>query len=394
MAALIGSGFPKKMVFVLSSNFARGAKIVSEAKVTAIPLPYLGRLAKVRDSLARERIDALLVSSLPNVHYLTGFTGSAGALLVSLTNSSLFTDSRYDLQAHQEVNTSHVKIVKGEAFIAAAKLARRKRVGRLGLEGDSVTFKAFQRLRELVPNQRLVPVAGLVESLRIEKDEEEIEQIRKAVDVGSKAFSETLRLIRPGMSELEVAAEIEYRMKLYGAERPAFETIVAAGSRAALPHARPGTRPLRVNEFLLMDLGAILGGYNGDMTRTVFLGKAPRKAAHMYRAVLEAQLEAEQTVRAGVKCSAVDKAARTVLDRYGYGAYFTHSTGHGVGREIHEAPRIAAKQPLRLPERAVITVEPGVYIPDYGGVRIEDVVVVRKQGPEVLTATPKELTVL
>jgi len=228
----------------------------------------------------------------------------------------------------------------------------------------------------------------------MEKDEEEIEQIRKAVDVGSKAFSEALRHVRLGISELEVAAEIEYRMKLYGAERPAFETIVAFGSRAALPHARPGTRQLRANEFILMDLGAILGGYAGDMTRTVFLGKAPRKAAHIYRAVLEAQTEAEQTVRAGVKCSAVDKAARAVLDRYGYGEYFTHSTGHGVGREIHEAPRIAARQSLHLPERAVVTVEPGVYIPDYGGVRIEDVVVVRKQGPEVLTATPKELTVL
>ncbi|MCH7978955.1 MAG: M24 family metallopeptidase, partial [Acidobacteria bacterium] len=178
------------------------------------------------------------------------------------------------------------------------------------------------------------------------------------------------------------------------AERLAFETIVAAGPRTALPHARPGTRKLQRNECIMLDLGAILGGYAGDMTRTVFLDQAPRKAARIYGAVLEAQREAEQAVRVGVPCSAVDKAARRVLERHGYGRYFTHSTGHGVGREIHEQPSLARNQEALLPENAVVTVEPGVYIPGYGGVRIEDVVVVRKRGPEVLTTTPKELTVL
>jgi Xaa-Pro aminopeptidase len=356
--------------------------------------PYMTRIEKLRERMAGQRIEALLVSSLPNVHYLTGFSGSAGAVLVTPRSSSLFTDPRYDLQARQEVADSRVLIVKGEALGAAAKMVRRGREKRLGFENHAISYETYRRLRELLPNKRLVAAGSLVESLRMEKDEGEILEIRKAVEVASKAYSETLRHLRPGMAELEVAAEIEYRMRLNGAERPSFETIVASGPRTALPHARPGTRKLQVNEFILMDLGAILNGYASDMTRTVFLGSAPRKAAQMYRAVLEAQLEAEAAVRAGVECGAVDRAARRVLERRGYGRYFTHSTGHGVGREIHEAPRIAARQRLRLPERTVITVEPGVYIPDYGGVRIEDVVVVRKKGGDVLTRTPKELTIL
>lgn len=344
--------------------------------------------------MEEDRIELLLVSSLPNVHYLTGFSGSAGALLITSSHSRFFTDSRYDLQAHQEVEVSQVMIVKGDALAAAAKSARRTRESSAAFESDTVTYATHSKLRELLPKKRLVPVSGLVEALRIEKDESEIEQIRKAVDAGSKALVDTLPHLKPGISEMQVAAEIEYRMRLYGAERPAFETIVAFGERTALPHARPGARQLRSNECILMDLGAILGGYAGDMTRTVFMGKVPRKARDVYSAVLEAQLVGEAAARVGVECAAVDRATRKVLERRGYAQYFTHSTGHGVGREIHEMPRIAPKQPLRLPEGAVITIEPGVYIPGFGGVRIEDVVVVRKNGAEVLTQVPKELTVL
>lgn len=356
--------------------------------------PPLRRLRKLRERMAREKIEALLVGSLPNVHYLTGFSGTAGVLLVTLRNSVFFTDARYDLRAHQEVQGSRVVIAKGGNFQAALRWAARTKQARMGFESDSVSFSSYQNILQTIVNKRLVPTTGMVESLRIQKDEAEIERIRKAVHLGSKAYSETLAHLRPGMTEIEVAAEIEYRMRRNGAERPAFETIVAAGPRTALPHSSPGTRKLRRNECIMLDLGAILGGYAGDMTRTVFLDQAPRKAARIYRAVLEAQREAEQAVRVGVPCSAVDKAARRVLERHGYGRYFTHSTGHGVGREIHEQPSLARNQEALLPENAVVAVEPGVYIPGYGGVRIEDVVVVRKRGPEVLTTTPKELTVL
>ena len=358
------------------------------------PSPYRLRLAKLRARLAEGRLDALLVTSLPNVHYLTGFSGSAGVLLATMRNSVLFTDPRYDLQAHDQVRDSRVTIVNGDALAAAAKRANRSRLDRLGFESGAVTVETHKRLKELLPQKRLVPAAAWIETLRIVKDEGEIEQIRQAVALSSRAFSETLPLLWPGILEMEVAAEIEYRMRRYGAEQPSFETIVAFGPRTALPHARAGARALKPGECILMDLGAILNGYVSDMTRTVFLGRPSRKASRIYQAVLEAQKEAEETVRAGVECAAVDRAARRVLERYGYERYFTHSTGHGVGREIHELPRIGKKQQTLLPERAVITVEPGVYLPGFGGVRIEDVVVVRKDGPEILTQTPKELTVL
>jgi len=341
--------------------------------------------------MAEQELGGMLVSSLPNVQYLTGFSGSAGALLVTEDRSVFFTDSRYDIQARQEVKGSRVQIVKREALGAAAAWAALHRLRRLGFEAGTVSFQAHRRLRELIPRAKLVRTLGLVETLRVEKDPGEIERIRKAVQLGSRALEETLPLLRAGMTELEVAAEIEYRMRRYGGERPSFETIVASGPRAALPHARATARRIRPNEFILMDLGVILNGYASDMTRTVFLGKAPAKAARMYRAVLEAVEEAEATVEAGRPCEAVDRAARRVLRRYGYGRFFTHSTGHGLGMEVHELPRIARGQKTPLPQGATITVEPGVYLEGYGGVRIEDVVVVRKGGHEVLTPTPKQL---
>ena len=356
--------------------------------------PYSLRLAKLHEHLAGKKLQVLLVSFLPNVHYLTGFSGSAGLLLATPGASILFTDSRYDLQAHEEVKGSRVAIVKGDLLASAAKWVPKERGARIGFESQVVSFQAHQKLRNLLPGKRLVATAGLVELLRMEKEEGEIDLIRKAAEVASQALAETLPLLRAGISEQEVAAELEYRMRLHGAERPSFETIVAFGDHAALPHARPGGRRLHPKEYILMDLGAILDGYASDMTRTVFLGEPSRRTSRMYRAVLEALEEAEAVVRAGIEGARVDAAARRVLKRYGYGRYFTHSTGHGVGREIHELPRLAPKQDQPLPERAVVTVEPGVYIPGYGGVRIEDMVVVRKDGAEVLTPTPKELLVL
>jgi Xaa-Pro aminopeptidase len=341
--------------------------------------------------MVKEKVDALVVTFLPNVQYLTGFSGSAGALLVTSTNSIFFTDTRYDLQVREEVRDSQVVIAKESAGVAAAKQAARLRVKRVGMEADTLPYAGHQRLKELLPSKKLVPTRGWVETLRIEKDEREIALIRKAVELGSRAMEETLTLLRPGMTELEVAAEIEFRMRRYGGERPSFETIVATGPRAALPHARATTRRIRPKEFILLDLGVILSGYASDMTRTVFLGKAPAKAARIYRAVKEAVEEAEEHVVAGRAAESVDKAARKVLRRYGYERYFTHGLGHGLGMEVHELPRIGKGQTAPLPEAATITIEPGVYMEGYGGVRIEDVVVVRKGGAELLTPTSKDL---
>jgi len=348
-------------------------------------------LEKVRANLVEGKLDALLVSHLPNVQYLSGFSGSAGALYVTPREAIFFTDSRYDLQSHEEVKDCSVRVSRGDGFTAAIKLAARRRESRIGFEAATLSVQAVKRLKELLPGKKLIPSINLIENLRITKDPFEIDQIREAVKLGSRAYEESLPLLRPGVMEMEIAAEIEYRMRRYGGEKPSFETIVAFGERAALPHAKAGNRRLRPNEFILLDLGVILNGYCSDMTRTLFLGKAPRKAAEIYRAVLESQQEAEDAVRSGASCGSIDAAARRVLNRRGYGKYFTHSTGHGVGREIHEPPRIGARQKMLLPAGAVITVEPGVYIPGYGGVRIEDMVVVQDGGREVLTPSPKEL---
>ena len=346
------------------------------------------RLSALRSRLARSQLDCLLVSQQANVFYLTGFTGSAGLLLVDERSSTLYTDGRYALQAEQEVRGSRVVVVSSGTTKAALTRARRWR--RVGFEA-SADYRLFRLLAERVGIERLRHCENAVEQLRLIKDEQELEQIRRSVALNSLVFQETVALLRPGLAEQEVAAELEYRMRRYGAQRPAFETIVAGGPRSAWPHARASLRPLGKKEFLLLDHGAILANYASDMTRTVHLGTASRRAKALYRVVKEAQERAIGAVRAGASCAAVDRAARRHIARCGYGAHFPHSTGHGVGIQVHEMPGIAAREKTRLPAGAVITIEPGVYIPGYSGVRIEDIVVVRNQGAEVLTTTPKEL---
>lgn len=360
--------------------------------------PAAARLANLRQKMRERKLDSLLVSSLSNVRYLTGFTGSSGAVLLTPEQTLFFTDSRYDLQSHAEVRGAKVRIEKGDALLAAARWGTAQTLGRTGFDSGALTVHQHGRLTEILikgsgkkTKPRLVPVLNLVESLRIIKDAGEVELLRRAVQLGSRCLEETLPLVKTGVREFELAAEIEYRMRLYGGEKPAFESIVAFGERSALPHARPTGRKLQPNEFVLFDLGVILSGYCSDMTRTVFWGKAPAKARMMHKAVLEAQLASEAAVRAGIACGDADRAARRVLEKRGYGRYFSHSTGHGVGLDIHEDPRVAAKQTTVLQEGMAITIEPGAYIPGFGGVRIEDIVIVRKDHAEVLTQTPKQM---
>jgi Xaa-Pro aminopeptidase len=348
--------------------------------------------------MAASRLDSLLVSSLPNVQYLTGFTGSSGAVLLTPSQTVFFTDSRYDLQSRAQVKGARIEISTGDALLAAVRWGVKQPLGRTGFDSGTMSVQQYARVKEILDGSRRKinkprPVAapGLVEDLRVVKDAGEIERLRAAVQLGSRCFEEAMPLVKDGVREFELAAEIEYRMRLYGGEKPAFETIVAFGERTALPHARPTDRRLKANEFVLFDLGVILSGYCSDMTRTVFWGKAPAKARKMYKAVLNAQLASEAAVRAGITCGEADQAARRVLDTQGYGKYFTHSTGHGVGLEIHENPRVAAKQTTLLREGMAITIEPGAYVEGLGGVRIEDIVIVRKDHAEVLTQTPKEL---
>jgi Xaa-Pro aminopeptidase len=341
------------------------------------------------------KIDALLVSALPNIRYLSGFTGDNGLLLVTPESQTLFTDPRFSTQASQEC-TCAIKIApRGPVDPFAVEAIRRKKLKRVGFEATRIVYDVYQRLKESLPlGTTLKPVGSVIEKLRMVKSKEEIAHIRRSVQTNSQAFEKTVQSIRPGVSEAAIAAELEFRMRRLGAEKAAFETIVAAGPRSALPHARPGSRKVGVNELLLIDMGSCEDGYMSDMTRMLFFGKVDRRIRNMYKAVLLAQLAAIAAVRAGAVSGQVDRQARQVLESEGLGKQFIHSTGHGLGLEIHEPPRVGFRDKTRLEAGMVITIEPGAYIPDFGGIRIEDTVLVTNNGCEVLTPTSKELMVL
>jgi Xaa-Pro aminopeptidase len=339
------------------------------------------------------RTRAFLTTALPNVRYLAGFTGSNGAVLLTNDRAILFTDPRYQTQASLE-SDCEVKVVKGPLLPHVAKWLKRLHVKVLGFERNRLSYEEHEQLREAAAGVSLKPLAGFVETLRMVKSAAEIGAIRASVQLNSAALEQALRNFKSEMTEADLAAEIEYRMRLLGADGTSFGTIVASGARTALPHAHPGELPIQTNELLLIDMGASVGGYASDMTRTYAVGKVNAKMRRMYRAVLESQLAAIAAVRPGITCTAVDRAARTVLSGYGLEKQFIHSTGHGLGLEIHEKPRVGRKDPTRLAAGMAITIEPGVYEEGLGGVRIEDTVVVTDTGCEILTPTGKELVVL
>jgi Xaa-Pro aminopeptidase len=341
------------------------------------------------------KIDALLISAAPNVRYLSGFTGDNGLLLVTPDSQTLFTDPRFTIQAAEEC-TCEVNIVTKTALDqAAVQTIRKNRITRVGFEASRMLYEVHQRIAESLPGGvKLKPVGPVVDRLRMVKSDDEITRIRRSVLTNSEAFEKATRSIRPGARESAIAAELEYQMRRLGAEKAAFETIVAMGPRSALPHAQPTARKLAVNELLLIDMGACQDGYMSDMTRVLFLGRPSRRVRTMYDAVLKAQLAAIDAVRPGVTAAHVDSAARRILEKEGLGREFVHSTGHGLGLEIHEGPRLGRRDKTKLEPGMTVTIEPGAYIRDFGGVRIEDTVLVTKNSCEVLTPTSKELRLL
>ena len=352
------------------------------------------RRRDVAARLAALKADALLVTSPANVRYLSGFAGSNGMLLLTPTETHFFTDPRYEITAKQNI-AGKVHIVKGPMVAGVAEVIKQKRLKRIGFESGWTQYDAYLRLKETLPlGASLVPIGRIVEERRMLKSPAEIDIVRRSVNLNSEAYARVLQRIRPGVRELDVAAEIEFQMKMLGAEKPAFDTIVAAGPHAAFPHAHPTSYRLAGNELLLIDMGASLEGYCSDMTRTIHLGKPPRRIRAMYRAVLESQLAGIDAVRPGVTAGKVDAVTRHVLKKHKLDKYFVHSTGHGLGLEIHEAPRLGRKDPTKLEAGMAITIEPGVYIEGLAGIRIEDTVLVTRTGCEVLTPSSKEFIVL
>jgi Xaa-Pro aminopeptidase len=365
---------------------------------------YSTRQNRLFACLPAHHLDALLVTHLPSVRYLCGFTGSSASLLVSPQASTLFTDGRYRWQAAAEVKQAKVAIRSTAPLENAAEWMgeNRKKLGlgsgkpfNLGIEAEHLSAASYHRLGQILPSGcKIRKTSMLVENIRAVKDGNEIERLRAAVLLGSRLFDVALSAIGAGRKETEVAAELEYAARLAGADGMSFPSIVASGKRSALPHGVASTDEIPSRGFVVCDFGVILSGYCSDMTRTVHVGRPTMEARRVYESVLAAQLAAIATVKDGVCAREVDEAARKLLQKRGLGPYFTHSTGHGVGLEIHEAPRIAAFQRETLRAGMVITIEPGVYIPGSFGVRIEDMVVVTGSGCEVLTPTPKELMVL
>jgi Xaa-Pro aminopeptidase len=360
------------------------------------------RLTRLRGQLSTSRVDFFLVTHLPNIRYLSGFTGSSAAFLVGPSGATLFTDGRYIAQAKEEVRDARIAIGTKPPVAAAAEwlASRRKKSGSqttLGIEPESLSFGGRDRLAKLLRGKnkvRLRAAAPLVERARMVKDTKEIRLIREAINLGASLFRIACQTIKPGVREVEVAAAMEYEARKKGAEGMSFSTIIAAGPRSAVVHGRASGARIPRRGFVVCDFGVILSGYCSDRTRTVHVGRPSREARDLYAAVLEAQQAAIASVRPGVTAAEVDEAARAVLRKAKLAQYFTHSTGHGLGLEIHEAPRLAVGQQQKLEPGMVVTVEPGAYVPGKWGVRIEDVVVVTPAGCEVLAPADKELVVI
>jgi Xaa-Pro aminopeptidase len=360
-------------------------------------MDHAGRLSRLRSALGENDLDSLLVTHLPNIHYLCGFTGSAAVLLVADRGAILFTDGRYRAQAKEEVNGARIVIAHKSPLVAAAEwlAAARRTSTPVGIEPESITAGMRDRLASVLKGRaRLRSAPPLVERARMVKDAAEILRIRRAVELGASLFHIACKKIRPGVTEVEVAAAMEYEARCAGAEGMSFPTILASGTRSAIVHGRASGARIPRRGFVVCDFGVILAGYCSDRTRTVHVGQPSGEARRLYEAVLEAQLAAIAVVRPGATAAEVDGAARRVLRKQKLARYFTHSTGHGLGLEIHEDPRLAEGQTQKLEPGMVITIEPGAYVPGKWGVRIEDVVVVTPSGCEVLTPTDKELVII
>ena len=358
------------------------------------------RFGLLRRRLNGLGVSGLLVTHLPDVRYLCGFTGSSAALAVTRRAARLFTDGRYRTQAVEEVKAAKVEIVGGGAALGAAQwLSAQPGMKNAGFDAGHTTVAELERWKAgLASGLRRKFLVALkeapVEALRMVKDEDELALMRKAARLGCSLFDHILSFVRPGLREVDVAAELEHQARVLGAEGMSFETIVASGPRSALPHGRATAARLPRRGFLTLDFGVILNGYCSDMTRTIHFGAPRPKERNAYEAVLEAQEAAVAAVASGVSCGDVDEAARSVLRNAGLGDAFSHSTGHGVGLEIHEQPRVGAGQSTRLVPGMVVTVEPGIYLPGEFGIRIEDMVAVTRTGCEVLTPSAKALVEL
>lgn len=363
------------------------------------PMDVAGRVERLRSLIDRAECDALVVSDLTNIRYLTGFTGSAAIVLVTDSELLFVSDGRYQTQSADQLAAAgvdaRIEIVAADADAVVAGAAQAAGIGRLGLESDSVTWAQQRRwASDLFAGGELVATTSLVEELRLVKDAGEAARIRTACAIADVALAEVRGRLLEGPTEVEFALELDATMRRSGAEDVSFDTIVASGPNGAKPHHRPSGRRIDQGDLVVIDFGALVDGYHSDMTRTVAVGDVGAERSRMLGVVLESQQAGVDAVRAGATAAQVDAACREVIDDAGWGEAFLHSTGHGVGLDIHEEPRVSARSAATLVAGHVVTVEPGVYLPGLGGVRIEDTVLVTEDGCDRLTLTPKDPAVV
>jgi Xaa-Pro aminopeptidase len=351
------------------------------------------RRDKLRRALGKLEADALLVTDFTNVTYLTGFTGDDSYLLLRRDGEILISAFRYTVQLGEECPgvDRHIRPAGTGLLQAVVKVLRSARIGRLAVEGDSITVSQRDKIAEALPKLGMLPTSGVVEQLRQIKDRDEIARLRRAVWMAEKAFGVIRATLRPELTEKQVVNDLEYQIRLFGGKCAGFPSIVGVGPRAALPHAVPTERQIGQSDFVLIDWGADEGLYKSDLTRVLVTGKISPKLQRIYRVVLDAQARAIAAICPGATAKEVDQVARGTIADAGFGRHFGHGLGHGVGLEIHEAPRLARDSSSVLKPGMVLTVEPGIYLPGWGGVRIEDDVLVTRDGHEVLTSVPKQL---
>ncbi len=353
------------------------------------------RLERLRAELMAAGVDAILVSQIENIRYLSGFTGSYAFLIITLRDAYLLTDARYVEQASQECQGYAIEEFQGGWTKKASELAGSLGIRRLGFEAPHLSYDAWNSLRENLGKVELIPLDDVIGKLRTIKDEAEIVSIREAAKIADMAFDHVIGLLKPGMSEKEIAIEIDFFMRKNGDDKEAFETLVASGPRSALPHGKPTDRVVSEGELLLLDFGARWQGYHSDITRTVVMGRENPKQTEIHRIVLEAQARAINAIHPGISGGDIDKIARDYITQEGYGEYFGHGLGHGIGLAVHDGVnggRILGKaSKVILKAGMVVTVEPGIYIPRWGGIRIEDDVLVTDSGAEVLTHSSHKL---
>tara|TARA_Y100001980_G_C14555552_1_gene344346 strand:+ start:1672 stop:2751 length:1080 start_codon:yes stop_codon:yes gene_type:complete len=355
---------------------------------------YEKRINLIKNKIAEQKLDGLYVTNLTNVRYLTGFTGSAGSVLILEKSQHFFSDTRYDEQSKDQIKNYEIHMIENGYEQSIKKINILTNDIKIGFESEHTSYHSYQKLKNILDNVNWLETSQIVEQAAAVKDSKEIESLKSAVEITDEVFNQIIPDLKEGAVEREIAAKISYLFKMHGADGDSYDPIIASGFQGALPHARPSDKKFEIGDFVVMDFGALYQGYHADMTRTVVIGKATSKHHEIYDIVLRSQLNGIKVAKEGVTGEQVDTACRDIITEAGYGKEFCHSTGHGIGLEVHTYPRLSIHNKKPLLKNYVVTIEPGIYIPSWGGVRIEDDCLIREKDCLPLNQSTKEMLIL